>query len=152
MPKQPTRRPRGSSVGAPVSASASPAGAPGRASAPAPNAVAEPTPVRVGVRGRESVLLDAPIIVGRRPAGTTRHGREPLLVTVPSPEQVVSASHVRIERQGNVVVVTDLRSKNGTSITVPGSRPRRLRPGESFAVPGAATVEIGDGTIIEITP
>ncbi|MHA7987111.1 FHA domain-containing protein [Rathayibacter sp. CAU 1779] len=152
MPQQSTHRLPGMSVGAPVSAASSPAAAPGRAPASVSNAPAEPSPVRVGVRGRDSVLLDAPIIVGRHPAGTSRHGIQPLLVTVPSPGQVVSASHLRIERQGSVVVVTDLRSRNGTSITVPGARPRRLRPGESFAVPGAATVEIGDGTIIEITP
>jgi len=65
---------------------------------------------------------------------------------------VVSASHVRIELSGQVVVVTDLRSRNGTTVLIPGSAPRKLRAGESFVVPGAASVDIGDGTIIEITP
>ncbi|MGN6127301.1 MAG: FHA domain-containing protein, partial [Humibacter sp.] len=97
-------------------------------------------------------LLDAPIVFGRRPTARTRRGVRPLLVTVASPRSLVSASHLRVERSGDVVVVTDLRSRNGTAITLPGSRPRRLRPGESFAVPGAAEVDIGDGTIIDITP
>ncbi|WP_460572182.1 FHA domain-containing protein [Humibacter soli] len=111
-----------------------------------------PSPVLVGVRGSEGVLLDAPIVFGRRPAARARRGVQPLLVTVASPRSLVSASHLRVERVGDVVVVTDLRSRNGTEVTLPGVRPRRLRPGESIAVPGAAEVDIGDGTIIDITP
>jgi pSer/pThr/pTyr-binding forkhead associated (FHA) protein len=106
----------------------------------------------VGVRGGEPVELDAPVVFGRRPASTRRTGGRSVLVTVPSPGQEVSASHVRIERAGRVVVVTDLKSRNGTTVRIEGGRARRLRPGESFSVPGAAEVEIGDGTIIDITP
>jgi hypothetical protein len=106
----------------------------------------------ITVTGHESMPLQAPIVIGRKPANTRRSGVAPVLVTVPSPDQVISASHVRIERSGRVVVVTDLRSRNGTTVVVAEGKPRRLRPGESFAVPGAATVEIGDGTSIDITP
>jgi hypothetical protein len=111
-----------------------------------------PGRVLVGVRGGEPVELDAPVVFGRRPASTRRTGVPSVLVTVPSPGQEVSASHVRIERAGRVVVVTDLKSRNGTTVRIEGGRARRLRPGESFSVPGAAEVEIGDGTIIDITP
>jgi hypothetical protein len=111
-----------------------------------------PDRVLVGVRGGERVELDAPVVFGRRPASTRRTGVPSVLVTVPSPGQEVSASHVRIERAGRVVVVTDLKSRNGTTVRIEGGRARRLRPGESFSVPGAAEVEIGDGTIIDITP
>ncbi|HWD63438.1 MAG TPA: FHA domain-containing protein [Humibacter sp.] len=114
--------------------------------------VEHPPSVLVGVHGAHAVLLDAPIIFGRRPAGSARGGILPLLVTVPSRDTLVSASHVRVERAGRVVVITDLRSRNGTAVILPGAAPRRLRPGESFAVPGAAEIDIGDGTIIEITP
>jgi hypothetical protein len=111
-----------------------------------------PERVLVGVRGGEPVELDGPVVFGRRPASTRRSGGRSVLVTVPSPGQEVSASHVRIERAGRVVVVTDLKSRNGTTVRIEGGRARRLRPGESFSVPGAAEVEIGDGTIIDITP
>ena len=119
---------------------------------PEPPGPAEVGGATVTVTGHESMPLQAPIVIGRRPANTRRSGAEPVLITVPSPEHVISASHVRIERSGRVVVVTDLRSRNGTTVIVAEGTPRRLRPGESFAVPGAATVEIGDGTSIDITP
>lgn len=119
---------------------------------PATDAPAPAAPVLVGVRGGERSRLDAPIVFGRNPVATRRSGPTPVLVPVASPSQVVSASHVRIELSGQVVVVTDLRSRNGTTVLIPGSAPRKLRAGESFVVPGAASVDIGDGTIIEITP
>ena len=108
--------------------------------------------VLVGIRGQEQIPLERPVVFGRRPVSTRRSGIDSLLVAVPSPGQEISASHVRIEPTGRVVVVTDLRSRNGTRVSVEGRRARRLRPGESFAVHGHAAVEIGDGTIIDITP
>ncbi|WP_243063655.1 FHA domain-containing protein [Humibacter sp. RRB41] len=138
-------------AGGPVDATESDATESGEASSEEAE-VEHPTSVLVGVHGAHAVLLDAPIIFGRRPTGTARGGIPPLLVTVASRDALVSASHVRVERAGRVVVVTDLRSRNGTAVILPGAAPRRLRPGESFAVPGAAEIDIGDGTIIEITP
>ncbi len=119
-----------------------------------PRHVAVPVavPVLVAVRGQRPVQLEAPIVIGRRPSGSGRSRLEPVLLTVSSPGQIVSASHVRVERVSGTVVVTDLRSRNGTTVVLEGGLRRRLRPGESFAVPGAATIEIGDGTIIDITP
>jgi hypothetical protein len=111
-----------------------------------------PAQVLVGIRGQDPVSLDAPAVFGRRPAETRRSEAPSMLITVVSPNREVSASHVRIERAGAVVVVTDLRSRNGTVVTAEGGRPRRLRPGEAVVVPGEAAVEIGDGTIIDITP
>jgi FHA domain. len=98
-------------------------------------------------------LLDGPVVIGRHPAGPRVPSENPpSLVTVPSPHEIVSSSHVRIEPQGESVVVTDLRSTNGTFVTVPGQRRRRIHPGESFVVPQHASIDIGDGNIIEITP
>jgi hypothetical protein len=57
---------------------------------------------------------------------------------------------VRIEQTGDAVVVTDLRSTNGTVLTILGERVR-LRPGQSHVVLAGTTVDIGDGNIIEIT-
>lgn len=111
-----------------------------------------PDRVMVGIRGLQRTVLDVPIVFGRRPAEGRRSATTTVLVTVDSPNDEVSASHVRIERVGRAVVVTDLKSRNGTTVTIDGGRPHRLRPGESFSVPGTAAVEIGDGTIIDITP
>ncbi|ANF30583.1 hypothetical protein A0130_01855 [Leifsonia xyli] len=99
----------------------------------------------------DTLALDAPLLVGRRPTSQrVESGLAPRLVTVASPTQEVSSTHARIEQAGDAVVVTDLRSTNGTVVTGPAGS-RRLRPGESVVVLAGAMVEIGDGNIIEIT-
>ncbi|NUU06594.1 FHA domain-containing protein [Leifsonia sp. C5G2] len=112
-----------------------------------------PAPATFAVRlpSGDTSPLDAPVLVGRRPVPQrVSDGVEPRLVAVASPTQEVSSTHVRIEQSGDAVVVTDLRSTNGTVVTGPAGA-RRLRPGESVVVLAGARVEIGDGNIIEIT-
>jgi hypothetical protein len=97
--------------------------------------------------------LDVPAIIGRNPRGPRVPTGEPLtLITVNSPTNEVSSSHVEIRQRGTTVVVTDLRSTNGTSVTIPLSQPRRLRPSESIVVSSGSLIDIGDGTIIHILP
>ena len=115
--------------------------------------VVPPPPAAFAARlpSGDTIALDAPLLVGRKP--TTQRvesGVTPRLVTVTSPTQEVSSTHARIEQAGDAVVVTDLRSTNGTVVTGPAGR-QRLRPGESVVVLAGARVEIGDGNIIEIT-
>ncbi len=113
---------------------------------PPPSAFA----IRVGPG--DSLPLDVPALIGRRPAPLrVDSGAPPRLVPVPSPTQEVSGTHVRIEQSGDAVVVTDLRSTNGTLLRSADGRLTRLRPGESAVALAGATVEIGDGNIIEIT-
>lgn len=115
--------------------------------------VLPPAPATFAARlpSGDRMRLDVPLLVGRRPAPQrVGSGPEPRLVAVVSPTQEVSSTHVRIEQSGDAVVVTDLRSTNGTVVTGPGGT-RRLRPGESAVVLAGARVEIGDGNIIEIT-
>jgi pSer/pThr/pTyr-binding forkhead associated (FHA) protein len=64
----------------------------------------------------------------------------------------VSASHLEIRQLGASVVVTDLRSTNGSVVAVPGSAPHTLRQGESMVVTPGTLVDIGDGNVIEILP
>ncbi|WP_378146043.1 FHA domain-containing protein [Cnuibacter sp. UC19_7] len=100
--------------------------------------------------------LDRPLVVGRRPR--PRPGSDPAspgtveLVAVPSPSGVVSSSHVEIARAGSTAVVTDLRSTNGTTVTLGDGTRVRLRQGDSVAVAASASVDIGDGVILRITP
>jgi hypothetical protein len=105
--------------------------------------------LRVGVS--ETIMLDQPTIIGRNPrAPGLPYGADARLVTVPSPELEVSSSHVEIQQVGEAVVVTDLRSTNGTFILHQDRAPERLRPGESRVLPAGAALDIGDGNIIEI--
>ncbi|GAA1442378.1 FHA domain-containing protein [Leifsonia poae] len=106
--------------------------------------------VRVG--SGDILTLDRPVLVGRRPAMLrVSSGEEPRLVAVVSPAHEVSSTHVQIEQVGDAVVVTDLRSTNGTTVTPAGGEASRVRPGESVVVLPGTQVEIGDGNIIEIT-
>lgn len=98
-------------------------------------------------------LLDVPCVVGRRPsAPRVPDGQPPRLVTVPSPLKEVSASHVEVRQRGSTVVVTDLRSTNGSVVLMPGSRPRKLRQGESVVVSPGTLVDIGDDNVLQILP
>ncbi|HEV7185089.1 MAG TPA: FHA domain-containing protein [Leifsonia sp.] len=106
--------------------------------------------VRLG--SGDSYTLDVPLLIGRRPAlPRVASGAEPRLIAVSSPDQQVSSTHVQIEQVGDAVVVTDLRSTNGTVVSPLGGHASRLRPGQSMVVLPGAVVEIGDGNIIEIT-
>jgi pSer/pThr/pTyr-binding forkhead associated (FHA) protein len=64
----------------------------------------------------------------------------------------VSSTHLQLEQVGDTVVVTDLRSTNGTFVSSREGLRSRLKPGESIVVLPGARVDIGDGNIIEITP
>jgi hypothetical protein len=105
--------------------------------------------VRIGASVVTS--LEVPVIVGRRPR-TPRiiDGPPPRLLPVDSPKKEVSASHLRIRQLGSSLVITDLRSTNGSIVTVPGAAPRRLRQGESVVVGAGSLVDIGDGNVVEV--
>ena len=97
--------------------------------------------------------LDAPVVVGRRPsAPRVTSGPPAVLVPVASPTSEVSSSHVRVEQLGATVVVTDLRSTNGTVVTLPGRVPVTLRQGESSVALAGTIVDVGDGNLLEILP
>lgn len=101
----------------------------------------------------EVVALDRVTYLGRNPR-PPRIAAEPAprLVTVPSSRREVSSTHIELRQVGSSVVVTDLKSTNGTFVTVPGGAPRKLRQGESAVATPGTVVDIGDGNLIEILP
>jgi pSer/pThr/pTyr-binding forkhead associated (FHA) protein len=101
----------------------------------------------------EPIALDRPCVVGRRPsAPRIPQGPAPRLVRVASPLKEVSSTHLEVRQLGSSVIVTDLRSTNGSVVMVPGSVPRKLRQGESVVVSPGTLVDIGDDNIIQILP
>lgn len=114
----------------------------------APGSVSTSCRIRIGPH--HLLALEQPVLVGRRPMRPRidLHGR-PLLVRVPSPLGEVSSTHVEFRQVGQAVLVTDLRSTNGTSVTAPGAA-RRIVQGESVVVSPPATIDIGDGNVIEV--
>lgn len=107
---------------------------------------------RIGEHARV-ITLDRPSYIGRRPsAPRVVSGAVPRLVRVPSPLREVSSSHLEVRQVGTSVVVTDLRSTNGSVVMLPGTVPRKLRQGESVVVSPGTLVDIGDGNIVQILP
>ena len=101
----------------------------------------------------EVIPLDVPSYIGRRPT-TPRitSGEVSRLVRVPSPLREVSATHLEVRQLGSSVVVTDLRTTNGTVVTLPGGAPRKLLQGESVVVSPGTLVDIGDENILQVLP
>ena len=110
-------------------------------------------PCRVRIGSQAPFELHVPVYIGRRPRGPRQTGGDQvMLIEVPSPTREVSASHLLIEQRGREVVVTDLKSTNGTAVTLPGSPRIKLTQGDSIVLPPYSRIEIGDGTVIEILP
>ena len=102
------------------------------------------------VTGARYTLTSA-VVVGRAPrVARHRTGEVVQLVSVPSREGRVSSTHAELRQVGDVVVVTDLRSTNGTRVTLPSGVMRQLAPGDSMTVGEGSVVDVGDGNRIEV--
>ena len=61
-------------------------------------------------------------------------------------DEAVSWNHLEIERRGEVLMATDLDSRNGTALNgEPLDRPRRLRDGDTLIV-GGHRLEVSTGS------
>ncbi|WP_277050685.1 FHA domain-containing protein [Ruania albidiflava] len=99
------------------------------------------------------VPLDRPVLIGRAPESARfSAGVQPRLVTVPSPQQDISRTHVEIRAEAGSAVVTDLNSTNGTVVVQPGAAPRRLHAGEGASVPAGTLIDLGDGVTVNVHP
>jgi hypothetical protein len=94
------------------------------------------------------ITLDKNIIVGRTPKASRVTGEMPHLVTVPSPSQDISRSHVEIRVEGSAVVAVDLNTTNGTVVRRGGAEPVRLHPGEPHVLLNGDIIDLGDGITI----
>ena len=91
------------------------------------------------------VPVVGPLLIGRSPKVTSESTNSfPELVSVPSPGQDISRTHVEIRVEGWQVLVVDRGSTNGTVITIPGRQPQRLRAGEPFPLPVGGVVSLAD--------
>jgi pSer/pThr/pTyr-binding forkhead associated (FHA) protein len=105
---------------------------------------------RIGAGPAHPVTV--PVLIGRRPLARRIPGvagAAPELVTVASPQAVVSGTHLELRLEGSRLVATDLRSTNGT-VVLAASGVRRMRAGESIVVTPGTSLDLGDGTIVEI--
>jgi hypothetical protein len=103
----------------------------------------------------EDVEVDRPVLVGRAPeARRFTSTEQPRLVTVPSPHQEISSTHLEVRPGAGAdhgsAVVTDLGSTNGTVIVQPGLPPEDLQPGIAVQLIPGAVIDLGDGVTIQV--
>jgi len=119
----------------------------GRTDLPPVPAPPEPEPATLGrleLSTGRTVLLDRDVVIGRRPRATRVGEDVPQLVTVDSPNQDISRSHIEVRREGESAVVVDLDTTNGTVLHREGSSPMRLHPGEATMLLDGDALDLGD--------
>ena len=95
--------------------------------------------------------LTQPILVGRVPSvNKVSGGQIPKLLTVAGSDQDISRNHAQFAVEGGTVVVTDLHSRNGTMIVLPGRSPQQLRQGEPTSVIVGTVVDLGGGVTFTV--
>ena len=111
---------------------------------PEPPVADLPAPGRLELSTGRTVLLDRPVVVGRRPRATRVGDDVPQLITVESPSQDISRSHIEVRREGESAVVVDLDTTNGTVLHRDGANPMRLHPGEPTMLLEGDVLDLGD--------
>ena len=128
---------------------------PGIPSQPPPPPITARPVARLLFSNGQDVRVDRVVLVGRAPeAGRAATGVPPHLVTVPSPQQEISSTHLEV-RPGSgadhgTAVVTDLGSTNGTVLRLPGLPPETLPAGVAVQLVPGAVIDLGDGVSIQV--
>lgn len=114
---------------------------------PQAEVVPRPSLGRVVLSTGDVVELEQPLVLGRYPQAhvVTAQAQAPRLVTVPSPSQDISRSHLEVRLEGWNVLLVDLTTVNGTTLLRPGQPPRRLHPQEPTLVMSGDVADLGDG-------
>ncbi|MCY4725048.1 hypothetical protein NYO98_02075 [Nocardioides sp. STR2] len=120
-----------------------------------PEVVAEPVASLVFSTG-DVVAVDRTVLVGRAPeARRFASHDQPHVVTVPSPHQEISSTHLEIRPGAGAdhgsAVATDLGSTNGTVLAQPGLDAEDLKPGIAVSLIPGAVLDLGDGVTIQVT-
>ncbi len=121
----------------------------------APDVVSQPVASLVFSTG-DVVTVDRTVLVGRAPeARRFASHDQPHVVTVPSPHQEISSTHLEIRPGAGAdhgsAIATDLGSTNGTVLAQPGLDPEELQPGIAVSLIPGAVLDLGDGVTIQVT-
>lgn len=98
----------------------------------------------------DTVPLDRGVVLGRRPAAPPDTASWPHLVRVPQDLSYVSRIHLRIELDGWLVLATDLGSRSGTTLRVPGRPPERIRAHQQYVWEPGQVLDLADCFEIEL--
>jgi hypothetical protein len=121
----------------------------------APEVVPRPVAALVFSTG-DVVAVDRTVLVGRAPeARRFASHDQPHVVTVPSPHQEISSTHLEIRPGAGAdhgsAIATDLGSTNGTVLALPGLDAEELKPGIAVSLVPGAVLDLGDGVTIQVT-
>jgi hypothetical protein len=121
----------------------------------APDVVSQPVASLVFSTG-DVVAVDRTVLVGRAPeARRFASHDQPHVVTVASPHQEISSTHLEIRPGAGAdhgsAIVTDLGSTNGTVLAQPGLEPEDLKAGIAVSLIPGAVLDLGDGVTIQVT-
>ncbi len=121
----------------------------------APDVVSQPVATLIFSTG-DVISVDRAVLVGRAPeARRFASHDQPHVVTVSSPQQEISSTHLEIRPGAGAdhgsAVVTDLGSTNGTVLAQPGLDPEELTPGIAVSLIPGAVLDLGDGVTIQVT-
>ncbi|MCW2791337.1 MAG: Forkhead-associated protein [Nocardioides sp.] len=121
----------------------------------APSITSRPV-ARLSFSSGEIIEVDRAVLVGRAPeARRFTSTEQPRLVTVPSPNQEISSTHLEIRPGSGAdhgsAVVTDMGSTNGTVLVQPGLPAEDLQPGIAVQLIPGAIIDLGDGVTIQVT-
>jgi FHA domain len=90
----------------------------------------------------DEVVLDRPLIIGRKPDAEGRRFSD-IPKTVKLDVRELSRSHAVVHLEGWQVRVEDLGSLNHTTVTLHGRQPQRLREGEPMLITDRAVIDLG---------
>ena len=97
----------------------------------------------------DTVPLDRGVVLGRQPTSPPETVDWPHLVRVPQDLSYVSRIHLRIELDGWLVLATDLGSRSGTTLRVPGRPPERIRAHQQYVWEPGQVLDLADSFEIE---
>jgi hypothetical protein len=101
------------------------------------------------------VDVDRAIVIGRSPEARRTADDRSRLVTVPSPHQEISSTHLEIRPGAGAdegsAMATDLGSTNGTVVVQPGQPAADLSPGIAVALQTGAILDLGEGVTVQVT-
>ena len=90
------------------------------------------------------VPLDRGAVFGRQPSAPPAGEDWPQLVRLPADNNFVSRNHLQVELDGWLVLATDLGSRGGTTLRVPGRAPERIRAGERYVWEPGQVFDLAD--------
>ena len=92
------------------------------------------------------VTLDRGVLLGRAPQVDPDQpvAQRPHVVRVASPQRDVSRTHLEVVLEGWHVLVRDLATTNGTTVTLPGREPLRLLPHDQQVIEPGTLVSLAD--------